>query len=393
MDLAYSAEDERFRSALRAWLEAHLPEAKRLPSSPSAALEQSCAWQRTLYEAGYVGLAWPKEYGGQAAPPTQQVILAEECARAGAPPLINTIGLSILGPALIRHGSDEQKRRFLPRMLRAEDIWCQGFSEPGAGSDLASLRTRGVVDGDELVVTGQKVWTSLGPVATWCFLLVRTDPDATAQGGITYVLMDMRSPGVRVVPIRQITGKSHFSELFLDEVRIPRANIVGRLHEGWSVAKATLDAERSGLAGVVELEKHLARLGRLAGTVGRRDDAVVRQRLAGLHIEKEALKFTGYRVLTQQLRGAAPGPESAIGKLAASEFRRRIMDTALELQGPHAMIGRGNPQALDRGRWQGLYLDARAYTIGGGTSEVLRNIIAERALGLPRSVAAKGETR
>jgi len=202
--------------------------------------------------------------------------------------------------------------------------------------------------------------------------------------------MDMRSPGVRVVPIRQITGKRHFSELFLDEVRIPRANVVGAMHQGWTVARATLDAERSGLAGVVELERHLAALRALAAATGRRGDRVVRQRLAQLHIEMEALRYTGYRVLTGHSRGGPPGPEAAIGKLAASEFRRRIMDTALELQGPFAAIGRGNPRALDRGRWQGLYLDARAYTIGGGTSEIMRNIIAERALGLPRSAAHGG---
>lgn len=385
MDLAYDAADERFRNTLRAWLAEHLPAAKQLPPEPTAAVDHSRVWQRTLYEAGYVGLAWPTECGGQGASPIRQVILAQELARAGAPPLINTIGLSILGPALIRHGTDEQRRRFLPRILTAEDIWCQGFSEPGAGSDLAALTTKAELDGDDLVVTGQKVWTSLAAVATWCFLLVRTDWTDDPHHGITYVLMRMDSPGVAVVPIRQITGKSHFSELFLDEVRIPRANVVGELHGGWTVARSTLDAERSGLAGVVELERHLAGLSRLAQTTGRARDPLVRQRLAGLRIEMEALRYTGYRVLTRQVRGAPLGPESAIGKLAASEFRRRIMDTALELQGPYAAIGRGNSRALDRGRWQGLYLDARAYTIGGGTSEVMRNVIAERALGLPRS--------
>jgi len=385
MDLAYTAADDRFRTEVRAWLAARVPEAKRLPASPADALEHSRAWQRALHAAGYVGLAWPVEYGGQAASPVRQVIFGEEYARAGAPPLLNTIGIGILGPALIRHGSDEQKRRFLPRILAADDIWCQGFSEPGAGSDLAALRTRAVLDGDDLVVTGQKMWTSLGGVATWCFLLVRTDSTAPPQRGISYLLMDMRSPGVRVVPIKQITGKQHFSELFLDEVRVPRANVVGGLHAGWSVAKATLEAERSGLAGVVELERHLAGLRGLAAATGRRGDAGVRQDLAQLHIEMEALRYTGYRVLTRQMRGATLGPEATIGKLAASEFRRRIMDTALALQGPYAAIGRGNAQALDRGRWQGLYLDARAYTIGGGTSEIMRNIIAERGLGLPRA--------
>ena len=385
MDLKYSEEDEVFRAQVRSWLQEQLEEFRALPRNPTAAIKHSRAWQRKLYDAGYVGLAWPIEYGGQSAPPTQQVIFSEECARAGAPPLINTIGLNILGPALVAYGSEEQKKRFLPRILRAEDLWCQGFSEPGAGSDLASLRTKAEVDGDHLVVTGQKVWTSLGPVADWCFLLVRTSQDGPPQQGITYVLMDMKSPGVEIVPIRQITGKTHFSELFLESVRIPRANIVGQMNDGWSVAKSTLGFERSGLAGVVELERNLARLGKLVRRAGRSGDSVARQRLAQLHIEKEALKYTGYRVLTAQVRGEAPGPESAIGKLAASEFRKRIMDFAMELAGPHAVIGRKDPRALDRGRWPGLYLDARAYSIGGGTSEVLRNVIAQRNLGLPKS--------
>jgi alkylation response protein AidB-like acyl-CoA dehydrogenase len=385
MDLTYSQEDECFRAELRQWLAAQLQEFRALPQNPAAAVAQSRAWQRKLYAAGYVGMAWPAAYGGRDAPPTQQVIFAEECARAGAPALINTIGLTILAPALMAHGSEAQKALHLPRILRADDLWCQGFSEPGAGSDLAALRTRAAVDGDHLVVTGQKVWTSLGPIADWCFLLVRTSSDGPPQHGITYVLMDMKSPGVSIVPIRQITGKSHFSELFLDAVRIPLANVVGRIDDGWAVTRSTLTSERSGLAGVVELERNLARLGTLATRAGRRDDPLLRQRLAQLHIDKQVLKYTGYRVLTAQMRGAAPGPESAIGKLAASELRKRIMDLAMELLGPHAVIARKDPRAPDRGRWPGLYLDARAYTIGGGTSEVMRNIIAERSLGLPRS--------
>ncbi|MBM4267071.1 MAG: hypothetical protein FJ144_10720 [Deltaproteobacteria bacterium] len=393
MDFRDSSEDAAFRAELRAWLARSLAEAGGLPSDPSAAALHSRAWQRRLAEAGYVGLAWPREYGGRAAPPTQQVIFAEECARAGAPPLINGIALGILAPALIQHGNEAQKRRFLPRILFAEDLWCQGFSEPGAGSDLSSLQTRAVVDGDFLIVNGQKVWTSLAPIADWCFLLVRTGEERTGPRGITYVLMQMSSAGVRVRPIRQITGKSHFSEIFLEDVRIPLANVVGELHGGWSVARATLAAERSGLSGVVELERSLTALRGLAAARGALGDPVVRQRLAGLWVEKEALKCTGYRVLTKQLRGEALGPEAAIGKLAASEFRRAVMDTALELQGPYAMLGRGNPRALERGRWQGLYLDARAYTIGGGTSEIMRNIIAERALGLPRSVPLTGGFR
>jgi len=385
MDLTYSPEDEAFRERVRGWLRNHVAEAKNVPRNPFDALEHSKAWQRKMYEAGFVGIAWPKAYGGQDAPILRQALLNEELARAGAPGLINTVGLSILGPALILHGNEEQKRRFLPKILSADEIWCQGFSEPNAGSDLASLRTRAVEDGDDFVVNGQKVWTSLGPIADWCFLLVRTDPDAPKQEGISYLLMNMKSPGVQMAPIRQITGKSHFSELFLEDVRVPKANLVGEKNRGWMIAKATLSFERSGLSGVVELERHLHGLRKLASEVGRIGDPILRQRLTQLYIDKETLKYTGYRALTQQIRGVAPGPESAIGKLASSELRQRIMDVALEIEGAYAAIGRGNPQALDRGRWQGLYLDARAYTVGGGTSEVMRNIIAERALGLPRS--------
>jgi len=385
MDLADSAADAAFRAHVRAWLTAHVAEARRVPHHPAAAVEQAKAWQRALYEAGFVGLAWPVECGGRAASLTQQVIVNEEMARSGAPGLINTIGLDIVGPALILHGTPEQKRRFLPPILTADEIWCQGFSEPNAGSDLAALTTRAVEDGDVFVVNGQKVWTSLGAIADWCALLVRTDPTAPKQDGISYLVMDMKSPGVHVAPIRQITGKSHFSELFLDDVRVPKAHLVGEKNRGWAIAKATLSFERSGLAGVVEMDKLLARLRVLALALGRGRDPLVRQALAQLTIEKEALRYTGYRALTQQVRGAPPGPESAIGKLVSSELRQRIMEVALQIQGAAAAIGRGNPRAVDRGRWQGLYLDARAYTIGGGTSEVMRNIIAERALGLPKS--------
>jgi alkylation response protein AidB-like acyl-CoA dehydrogenase len=384
MDLTFSPEDEAFRQRVREWLRIHLPEAKQVPSQPLAAIEHAQAWQRTMYAAGFVGMAWPKAYGGRGASLTQQVILNEELARTGTPALINTIGLTILAPALIMHGSEEQKRRFLPKILTAAEIWCQGFSEPNAGSDLASLRTRAVDDGDAFVVNGQKVWTSLGPIAHWCFLLARTDPAAPPQQGISYLLMDMQTPGVRMAPIRQMTGKSHFSELFLEDVRIPKSHLVGEQNNGWMVAKASLSFERSGLAGVVELDRHLAALAKLATVVHKRGDPIIRQRLAQLWIEKEALKYTGYRALTRQLRNPTPGPESAIGKLVASELRQRMMDVAMEIAGPYALLGRRNPQALDRGRWQGLYLDARAYTIGGGTSEVMRNIIAERTLGLPK---------
>ncbi len=384
MDLTFGPEDEAFRAHVRRWLREHLPEARRKARDRAEALSDAKAWQRKMYEAGLVGIAWPRAYGGQDASLTRQVILNEELARAGAPPLITALGLDIIGPALIVYGTEEQKRRFLPKILTAEEIWCQGFSEPGAGSDLASLRTRAVEDGDFFVVTGQKVWSSLAQIADWCFLLARSDPDAPKHEGISYLLLDMRSPGVHVRPIRQMTGKSHFCELFLDGVRVPKANLVGEKNQGWKIAKATLSFERSGLAGVVALEQQIARLVRLAAATGRIRDPITRQRLAQVYIEMESLRYTGCRTLTQQLRGEPPGPVAAIGKLFSSELRQRVMDVAMEIEGVYAHLGRGNPRALDRGRWQGLYLDARAYTIGGGTSEVMRNIIAEQVLGLPR---------
>lgn len=389
MDLRFSEEDEAFRRRVREWLKENLSREQKTAGRTDA-LAQAKAWQRRLHDAGFVGLAWPKRYGGQEAPATQQAILNEEMARAGAPPLINTIGLTILAPTLIQFGTEAQKERFLPKILTAEELWCQGFSEPGAGSDLASLQTRAVEDGDHLVVSGQKVWTSLGPIADWCFLLVRTDASAAKQDGISYLLMNMKSPGVTVRPLRQITGKTHFSELFLEEVRVPKENLVGEKNRGWTVAKASLSHERSGLAGVVEIEKLLSKLVLLARSQKRGERTALesplfRQRLAQLYIEKEALKYIGYRVLSVQVRGVEPGPEASVGKLLASEMRQRMMEVALSAEGLQAQVMKGSALTVDRAKWQMLYLDARAYTIGGGTSEVMRNIIAERILGLPKS--------
>ena len=249
MDLKFSSEDEAYRARLKQWLRDHAAIAAGMAKARDP-LQAARDWQRRLWEAGYVGLSWPKEYGGQGASLTQQVIVAEELARAQLPPLINVIGLSILGPTLVLHGTESQKRRFLPKLLAAEELWCQGFSEPGAGSDLPSLRTRAVLEGDTFVVTGQKVWTSLAAISDWCFLLVRTDPDAPKRDGISYLLCDMKTPGITVRPLRNAAGgDQHFNEVFFDGVRIPRENLVGELHGGWKIARSTLDQERSGLSG------------------------------------------------------------------------------------------------------------------------------------------------
>jgi alkylation response protein AidB-like acyl-CoA dehydrogenase len=400
MDLKFSAEDEAYRQRLREWLRENLGEqgsssapAKKAESSgdrPKDPLAGARAWPRKLHDAGYVGLEWPKEYGGQDASFTQQVICAEEMARVRTPPLINTIGLSIIGPTLVQHGTEEQKKFFLPRILRADDLWCQGFSEPEAGSDLASLRCRAEIDGDDFVITGQKVWTSLAPISDWMFMLVRTDPDAPKREGISYLLCDMKTPGITVRPLRNAAGGIHFSEVFFDHVRVPRKNLVGELNGGWAIARSSLDHERSGLSGVIALEETLGRLWRMAGKLergGRKalDDASTRRLLAQHWIEIEGLRHLGYRTLSNQIAGRPPGPGASVGKLFASELRQRMTKTALRIQGPLSPVAKRSPYVVDRGRWHAAYFDALAHAIGGGTSEIMRNVIAEKVLGLPRS--------
>jgi len=401
MDLHFSAEDQEYRERLRAWL----AEVGVTLNSPGGFMKMASGgggdvtnpidaargWQRRLYEAGYVGLPWPKKYGGQEATLTQQVIASEELARAKTPPLMGTIGLSILGPTLIQHGSEEQKKRFLPRILRAEDLWCQGFSEPEAGSDLASLRTRATLDGDQFVVTGQKVWTSMAVIADWCFLLVRTDPAAPKRDGISYLLCDMKTPGITVRPLRNGAGGAHFSEVFLEDVCIPGENLVGELHGGWQIARSTLEHERSGLSNVIALEETLERLWRMASRLergGRKasEDRELRRELAQRWIQLAGMRYLGYRTLSDQIAGRPPGPGASVGKLFTSELRQEMARTALSIEGPLAPVAKKSPHVVDRGRWHAAYFDALGHSIGGGTSEVQRNVIAERVLGLPRSV-------
>jgi alkylation response protein AidB-like acyl-CoA dehydrogenase len=403
MDLNFSTEDEEYRQRLQAWLKENLgggggggsanalmKQAEEDPESAKDPLAGARAWPRKLHDAGYVGLAWPKEYGGQDASFTEQVICAEEMARVRTPPLINTIGLSIIGPTLVQHGTEEQKQHFLPRILRADDLWCQGFSEPEAGSDLASLRCRAELDGDEFVVNGQKVWTSLAFLSDWMFLLVRTDPNAPKREGISYLLLDMKTPGISVRPLRNAAGGQHFNEVFLDDVRIPRENLVGELNQGWSIARSSLDHERSGLSGVIALEETLGRLWRMAGGLKRGDHDVLaeqstRRALAQHWIEIEGLRHLGYRTLSDQIAGRPPGAGSSVGKLFASEVRQEMTRTALRIEGPLAPVAKRSPHVIDRGRWHAAYFDALAHSIGGGTSEIMRNVIAEKVLGLPRA--------
>ena len=389
MDLFYTPAEERFRAELQAWLAANPPgdEPERLDDW----VAYGKAWQRTLYEAGWCGVHWPSQYGGRGASLIEQIIFQEEMARARTPLLINLAGLTMGGPVLIAHGTDAQKRRHLQAILAADEIWCQGFSEPNAGSDLAALKTRAVLDGDAFIVNGQKVWTSFARYADWCMLLVRTDPDAPKHKGITFLLADMHSPGITVRPLRQISGEEDFNEVFLEDVRVPRANVIGEINAGWDIAITTLMHERQTLTFSRQLQSRVA-LNDLLSLARRHPAAtpaarqpLLRQKLAAAYIDSEAMKYTALRNLTKALRGGVPGPEGSIEKLFWSEMYQRLLDTAVELEGPYGQLVKGSPHSLDAGIWPHLMLYSRGRTIAAGSSEIQRNIIAERVLGLPRA--------
>jgi alkylation response protein AidB-like acyl-CoA dehydrogenase len=392
MDFRDSPEEAAFRSELRTWIEANLPEgwSERAPTGGRTEEEVMRAWSHKLFEAGYAGLTWPKEYGGAGAPYNHQAILLEEMARAETPEHIGVIGLGMAGPTIIAHGTEEQKSRYLPKILSGEEVWCQGFSEPTSGSDLGSLRTKAVRDGDEFVVTGQKVWSSYAHIADMCILLVRTDPKAPKHKGITYLLADMHAAGVEVRPLRQITGDPEFNEIFFNDARIPVTNIVGEENNGWQVAMTTLLHERGtlGFALTARLEVAVRKLIALAQETkvnGRRaaDEPLIRDRLAQQWIELQALRFTNYRALTKLMATGVPGPEGSVAKLVWSESNQRLTKLAIEILGPASQLdGDDSPWG---GYWQYQQLRSRGNTIEAGTSEVLRNIIAERVVGLPRS--------
>lgn len=389
MDLSYSPQEERFRAELRAWLQQNPPGPEPEPIGEWVAYGK--AWQHKLHAAGWCGIAWPEAYGGRGATLIEQVIFQEEMARAKTPMLINLAGLTMGGPVLIAHGTEEQKRRYLKNILSADEIWCQGFSEPNAGSDLAALKTRAVLDGDDFIINGQKVWTSFARYADWCMLLVRTDPDAPKHKGITFLLADMHSPGVTVRPLRQISGDEDFNEVFFEDVRVPRRNVIGQVNGGWEIAITTLMHERATLTFSRQLQSRVALTHLLTFTRnwqrhGRRasDDPIIRQQLAQALIESDIIKYTAYRSLTKTLRGGVPGPEGSIEKLFWSEMYQRILDTALAIEGPYAQLLKGSTRVPDDGRWPHLMLYSRGRTIAAGSSEIQRNIVAERVLGLPR---------
>jgi len=395
MDFEYTPAQEAFRKEFRGWLEANLPPDlclddaadDRVPSDRET-YERRRAWQKTMHAAGWVGISWPKEYGGRGASLIERVIWEEEYAAARAPVLPAAMGLNLVGPTIIHWGTDEQRQRYLPRILNADETWAQGFSEPNAGSDLASLQTKAVDQGDHFLVNGQKVWTSGAQFHDSILLLARTSPDAPKHQGISAFLVSLKTPGITVRPLVLATGHAHFNEVFLEDVKVPKENLLGPLNQGWKVTTTTLMYERHSagnrnnvaqVARLLALAKQLPHDGRPAW-----DDPVTRQKLAQLVIDCEAFKYTRLRGLTRQLRGEPPGPEGSILKLTGSELGVRIADAAGELLGVHALVNEPSDAVPDAPRWFNRIVAARQYTISAGTSEIQRNIIGERVLGLPK---------
>ena len=377
MDLTLNESERAFRDELRAWIEETHPGAAP-QGGDQVQFEFEREWQRKLHEGGWAGISWPKEYGGRGATLVEQSIFGEELARAKAPRPANVLGLVMGGPVVIAHGTEEQKERFLEPILSAEEIWCQGFSEPESGSDLASLKMRAVKDDGGWRITGQKVWTTFAHEAKWCMLVARSDPEAPKHKGITYFLMDMDQDEVEVRPLRQITGEAEFNELFIEDAYVPDANVVGGEGNGWMVAITTLMNERAGLgaSAALGLTNSLDELIELAREHGRADDPIVRDKVARLKIAIEGLRLGAMRSLTATMKVGIPGPEGSISKLQWSSTNQALTALAVEV---------GGIDALTRENlWAYRFLRSRANSIEGGTSDVLRNIVAERVLGLPR---------
>jgi alkylation response protein AidB-like acyl-CoA dehydrogenase len=396
VDLNLTPQELRFRDEARAWFAEHVPKdwVKRRDEEESmlGRFAYLRAWQRKLYDAGWAGISWPKDFGGRGAPVMEQVLFIQEMARAEAPPMANVIALGLIGPTIIAFGTPEQKRRYLAKMLSAEEIWCQGFSEPNAGSDLAAVSTTGVRDGDHFVINGQKCWTSYAWAADWCELIVRTDPTVPKHKGLTVLLVDMHSPGVEVRGLKQMSGESEFGEIFFRDVRVPVENLVGKVNEGWGVAMGTLMHERGTFGAalqvnyrrnfnrLVEIAKHIDRNGKPAS-----EDPVIRQKLAQCYAEIEIMRLNQLRAFSRINETGVPGPEGSIQKIFWSELNQRFQQVAMEILGPYGQLAHGSPDALDEGQWAYGYLRSRGNTIEAGTSEIQRNIIGHFVLGLPKS--------
>jgi alkylation response protein AidB-like acyl-CoA dehydrogenase len=394
MDLNLSQEEIAFRDELRAWLAANVPKdwEETREESMQKRFDYLKRWQRKLYEGGWAGVNWPKEYGGRGATLMQQVIFWQEMAATQAPPMANVLGLGIIGPTIIAFGTEAQKKRWLSKILSAEEIWCQGFSEPDAGSDVANVRCQALLQGDHYVVNGQKVWNSYGWAADWCELVVRTDPSAQKHKGISVLMVDMKSKGVDVRPLKQMTGESEFNEIFFHDVQVPAENLVGKVNEGWNVALGTLMHERGTFgAGIqVSYRRNIERLVELAHTVRRNghtaaEDPVIRQKLAQCYAEIEIMRANQMRAFSRISATGVPGPEGSIMKIFWSELNQRFQQIAQEILGPYGQLQSGDEHAIDNGQWAYGYLRTRGNTIEAGTSEIQRNIIGHFVLGLPKS--------
>ena len=395
MDFTLTPDQEAFRQRVRSWLQSNIPDdwtkfgLSEVPRPEAYAFLRK--WQATLYDAGFIGITWPKEYGGQGLTFLEEMILHQEMALQKAPPMLNVLGVGMAGPTIIAYGTEEQKKRYPAKILSCEEIWCQGYSEPNAGSDLASLQTRAVKDGEHWVINGQKVWTSLAHIADFMMLLARTDPNAPKHKGITYFLLDMKTPGVTVKPLKQMTGDAEFNEVFFDNVRVHERHVLGGVDNGWSVGLTTLMYERLALGFGLQVRLRIT-MDQLVDMARRMDkngrsltkDPVMRQKLAQLWIDTESLKYTGARAVTRLLKGELPGPEASTGKMMWVETHQRLQELAMEIQRPYSQLARGTAAAIDGGVWQYSFLRSRANSIEGGTTEIQKNIIGERVLGLPK---------
>ncbi len=394
MDFKFSSQDEAFRQEFRSWLEKNIPHDWRDDEElhdpdTTEEFERRRAWHRQLYDNGWMCIHWPQEFGGRGASLIQQVIYNQELDRAKAPPTVNFQGIARVGPTLMQWGTPEQKQRYIPKIPPAEEIWCQGLSEPDHGSDLAAVQTRAVDQGDHFLVNGAKVWTSNAHRADFSTLLCRTDPDVPKHKGLSYLLVDMKSPGITVRPLVQMTGESGFNQVFFDDVQVPMANLVGRKNEGWRVAMTNMMFERTIHGGRTDMMVEVRQLAELAKKVDRGgrpawEDSYVRQSLAGFACEAAALKYTSFRQLTSQLKGLPPGPEGSIMKLGTSGLNLRMQEFAMELLGPYSQFEYQASGAIDRGKWSHRMLAARRSTIAAGTNEIQHNIIGERVLRLPK---------
>lgn len=396
MDFNYTPAETEFRMSLRRWLDEALPggwgDTVFEPEDEDERAQFRLRWDRQLHSGGWSGINWPKEYGGRGATLIERAIFAEEMARARAPEGINIIGHNLAGPTILRYGTEAQKKRFLPKIISSAEVWCQGFSEPNAGSDLASVRTKATRQGDKFIVSGQKVWTSFAQYSQWCFALVRTDPDAPKHKGLSFLLIDMQSPGITIRPLRQISGESEFNETFFDDVEVPAENVVGEINDGWRIAMTTLAYERGpedALGRQIRFQQELDKLLETAASLpagGGRviDDAVLRQRLGRSITEVQLMRLNSLRSFSKYASGAERGPDASVLKLYWSHAAQRLYETALDALGPEAPLAGQDPRAAAAGRFQLSYLQSKAFTIYSGSSEIQRNIIGERVLGLPR---------